>query len=249
MILRRLLLVSLLWSTPSWAAITIDGTPTTGGGINTNNISISHSSTAATLALACVFERDTTLAMGAGPSVTYGGNAMTLVPGATQTQATRVKASLFYYVNPPTGSQTVAMTRSTNANRYIMSVITLAGTATTSIFNTAGTAGGDTGTDLDINTLASAAGEFGVACGGQSTNAPAFSADATSPVSTEQVDADITALDSIGVSHFIYTEDGASSSIDMRVDSDTSQYWSMVAVSIRPAATTTVRPRAVVVYP
>lgn len=240
--MRRVVLslIFCLLTTPVWAAITIDGTPSFGGGINGTgdpDVSFSHTSTAPTLALACIAERATGSNMGAGPaSVTYGGNAMTLVPGATQTQGSLMKTSIFYYVSPPSGSQTVAMNASTNSNRYMMSVITLAGTATTSIFNTAGTNGAASGTNLDVDGLASAVGEFAVACGAQETNSPAFSADATSPVSTEQVDEDMTSIDAIGLSHFIYTEDGAATSIDMRVDSTVSQDWSMSAVSIRPAA-------------
>ncbi len=210
---------------------------TTAEGMNVTNISTSHTGAAdATLALACVTERDTAFTMGAGPSVTYGGNAMTLVSGATQTQATRVKSSLFYYVSPPSGAQTVNMTRSTNANRYMMSVLTLKGTALVNIFNTAGTFGSDAATNIDIDSLASASGEFAVMCGLQQTNTPVISPDATSPVSTERAEVDHT--DSTGLTHFVYTEDGAVTSINMRVDSDTSVYTSAVAVSIRPAAST-----------
>lgn len=249
-----LTLLLLLLPSPLWAAITIDGTISFVAGRNGTgypDLSVSHSSTAPTLALACVAERASSNNMGASTSVpTYGGNTMTLVTGATQTQATRVKTSLYYYVSPPSGSQTVALaTVSTNSNRYMMSVMTLAGTATTSIFNTAGTNGGDSGQNLDVDGLASAVGEFAVACGLQSTNAPVFSADATSPVSTEQLDEDMTATDSIGLSHFVYTEDGAATSINMRVDSTVSQYWSMVAVSIRPAVTATTQQQSPVFYP
>lgn len=249
-----LIILLLLLPAQLHAAITIDGTPSFTAGLNGTgdpDLSVSHTSTAPTLALACVLERATANNMGASTSVpTYAGNAMTLVTGATQTQATRMKTSMYYYVNPASGTQTVALpTVSTNSTRYALSVITLAGTATTSIFNTAGTNGADSGTDLDVDSLASAVGEFGVACGAQSTNAPAFSADATSPVSTEQLDEDLTATDSIGLSHFIYTEDGAATSINIRVDSTVSQYWSMVAVSIRPAVAATVRRQGAVWYP
>lgn len=250
-----LTILLLLLHSPVWAAITIDGTPSFGGGINGNgtpDISFSHSSTAPTLSLACVAERDVSgAALGAATSVpTYAGNNMTLVPGATQNQGGVMKTSLYYYVSPPSGSQTVTLpTVSANADRYMMSVITLAGTATTDIFNTAGTNGAATGTNLDVDSLASAVGEFAVACGAQETNTPAFSADATSPVSTEVVDEDMASIDGIGLSHFIYTEDGAATSINMRVDSTGNVDWSMVAVSIRPAASATVRCQSPVFYP
>lgn len=224
---------------PSWvhAAITVDAVTLAGNvgiGINVTEASLSHTAAAdATLALVCVTERDTTATMGAGPSVTYAGNAMTLVDGATQTQGSFLKSSLFYYVSPPSGSQTINVTASTNSDREVVSAITLKGTATTSIFNTAGTMGSEGTTNIDIDSLASAVGEFAVMCGAQSTNTPNVSADATAPVSDEQVEADHT--DGIGLTHFIYTEAGATTSIDMRVDSDSSQRTSAVAVSIRPA--------------
>lgn len=227
--------IFFILSLPSYAhaAITIDAA-TTGHAINGTNISISHTGAAdATLALACVTERDSaTNNLGAGPSVTYGGNAMTLVSGATITTGTRVKASLFYYLSPPSGAQTVELTESTNANRYSMTAITLKGTAGTSTFNTAGTYGDATSTNINIDGLASSAGEFALMCGMQHTQASTVSPDATSPVSTEYLEVDHT--DSTSFTHYIYTEAGASPSIDMRVDSDTSSYSAAVAVSIRP---------------
>lgn len=232
--MRALILIGiLLIPTLGHAAVTVDAV-TSGEAMNAGDIGFSHIGAAdATLALACITERDTTLSIGAGPSATYGGNAMTLVPGATQTQATRLKTSLFYYVSPPSGSQAFSVTKSTNANRSIATVVTLKGTATTSIFNPAGTNGADSGTNLDVDGLASAVGEFAVLCGQQSTNAPVVSADATAPVSTELTEVDHS--DGTGLTHFMYTEDGAATSINMRVDSDTSIYWSAVAVSIRAA--------------
>lgn len=244
----RLLLILSLVSTPSWGAVTIDAS-TTAHAINAENISLTHTGAAdATLALACVTERDSsTNNIGAGPSVTYGGNAMTLISGATVTAGTRIKASLFYYLSPPTGAQTVAYTRSTNANRYTMTAITLKGTAGANTFNTAGTYSSTASTNIDIDGLASAVGEFAIMCGLHYTQASTVSPDATSPVSTEYLEVDHT--DSTSFTHYIYTEDGAATSIDMRVDASVSNYAAAVAVSIRPEAAAIVRHRATVIYP
>lgn len=231
----------LLFPLISWGqTITIDAI-TTGHDINANNLSVTHTGAAdATLALACVSERDSATGnLGAGPSVTYNGVSMTLVPGATVIANSRAKSSLFYILSPPSGAQTVAMTRSTNANRYSMSVLTLKRTALVSTFNTAATFSSTSSANIDIDGLASASGEFAVMCGMQVSNAPIISPDATAPVSTEQVDVDHT--DSTGLSHFVYTENGASTSINMRVDTDTTATTTLptaaVAVSIRPEGT------------
>lgn len=233
-----LALIPYLLTTPSWAAITIDAVTTAGNvgiGINTTEASFSHTGAAdATLALVCYTGRDTTATMGTDASVTYGGNAMLAVTGAIQTQGSFLQSQLFYLTSPPSGAQTINVTAATGSDREVVSAITLKGTATTSIFNTAGTMGSEGTTSIDIDGLASAVGEFAVMCGTQSTNTPTVSPDATSPVSTEQLEADHT--DSIGMTHFVYTEDGAATSINMRVDSDTSARTSAVAVSIRPAA-------------
>lgn len=234
-LLLVLVFVILIQSTAS-AAITIDAA-TTGHAINGVDVSFSHTAAAdATLALACVTERDSaTTNIGAGPSVTYGGNAMTLVPGATVIAGTRIKASLFYYLSPASGASTVTLTESTNANRYTMTALTLKGTAASSTFNTAGTYNSTASTNINIDALASAVGEFAVMCGLQYLQASTVSPDATSPVSTEYLEVDHT--DPTSFTHYIYTEDGAATSIDMRVDSDTSTYAAAVAVSIRPEAT------------
>lgn len=232
--MRALILIGiLLIPTLGHAAVTVDAI-TSGEGLNNGNMSVSHTGAAdATLALVCVTERSATNTLSGSPTLTYGGNSMTLVSGATINQSSRVQAELYAYVSPPSGSQTVNFTRSTNSDRYIMSVITLKGTASSNIFNTAGTFGSTGATNINIDGLASSSGELAILCGIQATNAPVVSPDATAPTSTEQIEVDHT--DGTGLTHFVYTEAGASSSINMRVDSDTSQYTAAVAVSILPA--------------
>lgn len=226
-----LILIFCFLTTPTWAAITIDAT-TTAEGTGTGNISLSHTAAAdATLALACVGERSTTATLSGTTTATYAGNAMTQI--GTLINTARTKATLFYYVSPGSGSSTVAMSRATGSDRYIMSVTTLKGTATSSIFNTAAT-GGNTTSSLDINSVASAVGDLVWFCGLQTTTTPVITPDATSPVSTELVDVDHTG--GFGLNLFVYYEDGANSTVDMRVDSDTATYWSGVAVSIAPGA-------------
>lgn len=244
---RLLIILLLLLPLPVHAAITIDAI-STDDGMNGGNIIISHTAAAdATLALVCASDRDTTEnTLGANPTATYAGNAMTAVPGAIGTYSDTMRSSMFYYVSPPSGASNIELNESASSDRYVMSVITLKGTATTDIFNTA-SATGASSASADIDGLASAVGEFAVMCGAIRTNTPTVSPDATSPVSTEQVEYDHP--DAIGITHFVYTEDGAATSINMRVDISASQWWAAAAVSIRPAVSASVRRQAPVFYP
>jgi hypothetical protein len=68
-------------------------------------------------------------------------------------------------------------------------------------------------------------------CGASATAASTASPDATAPTSTEQLD--VAHTNATSVRNWVYTEDGAATSIDMRVDLASSVRMAAVAVSIR----------------
>lgn len=228
------LLTALL---PTWAlaAITVD---TVGNGEGLTSSSYSHTIAAdANFVGVCLAERDTDASgiTASSASVTVGGQSATQLT-AIQNADNTVRIVLFYKLTPLTGAQTIATTADTGTDRLVTGSISLKGVAQTSTFNTAGSSSNNNSTDADINGLASAVGELAIMCGASATAASSASADATAPVSTEQQD--VAHTNATSVRNWIYTEDGAATSIDMRVDLASSVRWSAVAVSLRPIAST-----------
>lgn len=232
--MRRLFLTLIFCflTTPTWAAITVDATSTA----DATGTSTTHNHTLAADADAifiCMGQRDFDSAIQPAVSVTVGGENATHVAGA-HGAANTTRADLYYLVNPPTGTQQIIATADASVNTMATAAISLKGVASTSTLNTAKTNAANSGMDIDVDTLASAVGELGLLCGTVRTNTPTVSPDATAPTSTERVE--YASMQSFGQIVFIYTEDGATTSIDMRVDSDTSINWAAAAVSIRAAA-------------
>lgn len=232
-----LLLLDLLSAGPSWAAITYD---TSSSGEGTTSTSHSHTFAAdANIAIICVAVRDSGAAVAAVSAVTVGGQAATLL--ARVANAGNVVASeLWYKLAPTAGSQTVAVTSGAGTDMTVTGVMSFKGVAQSSSFNTQGTAEGVTANAADVDALASAVGELGVLCGaGRTATTPVetVAADATSPVSTERFDHDYSAS-TTAIRGWGYTEPGATTSINMRVDynADASTQWATVAVSMRAAA-------------
>lgn len=247
--MKTLLAISLwlLACGTAQAAVTPDAT---GSGEGTTSASYAHSiASDATLILVCLAERDTNASgfTANSASVTVDGQAATQLI-AVQDGTPQSRMVMFYKVAPSTGSVTISSTADTGTERLVTASLSLKGAATSSTFNTATSNSSLGSTDADVNTIASASGEFGVLCGASLTAASSASADATTPVSTEQLD--IAHTDATSVRNWIYTEDGAASSIDMRVDLASSVRWSAVAVSIRAAASpSSTRHRGVVLLP
>jgi len=233
---------------PADAAITLGTASSAEAAVGTpNTLSYSHVVEAsANAVIVCLAERDTN-ASGFTvdtASVTIGGQAATQLIG--QFNGVSIRSVLFYKLAPPTGTQTIAVTGDTGGERLVVATVALQGVAQTSTFNTAAGAGTTAVTDMDINTLASAVGEVAVMCGAIRTSAVTPSPDATAPTSTELVD--VAHTDSTSVRVFMYTESGASTSIDMRVDASASADWAGTAVSIR-AGTANTRRREVIWLP
>lgn len=232
-----ILAVMAMLSGEAVAAITIDNTTSAEANVGTpNTLSYSGHTIAADAdaLLIGVCERDTN---SSGFTV---DTATVTVAGASATQllghdnGATVRALLFYKLSPSTGTPTIAVTGDTGNDRLVIGVMSLKGVQQSSTFNTAGTGSGLGVTNADIDALASAAGEFGVMLGCIRTNTVTPSADATAPVSTEQLD--VAHTDSTSVRAFLYTEAGASPTLDMRVDLSGSGDWAGVAVSVRPEA-------------
>ena len=240
--LRILSAISVIgWGSLSYADPTI-GTPTTAeAAVGTpNTVTFNHTiESDANLVLICLAERDTN-ASGFTvdtASVTVGGQAATQLIG--QGNGATIRTVMFYRLAPPTGTQSISVTGDTGNDRLMVAAIAVINAAQTSTFNTAKGAGTTATTNMDVDTISSAIGELGVMCGSIRTSAITASADATSPVSTEQVD--VAHSDSTSVRIFMYTEAGAATSIDMRVDASGSADWAATAVSIRASAGSTRR--------
>jgi len=194
----------------------------------------------ANIAIVCVAGRDSGGAVQPAVSASVEGQAATFLAGITNA-GNVIRVDLFYKLSPITGANVTASATADSANEFtIVGMMTFKTVAQTSTFNTEKTAQGVTENAADINTLASAVGELGVLCGAGRTatgTASIVEPDPTSPVSTERFDHEYTGTDT-AVRGWGYTEAGAASSIDMRVDydEDASTQWATAAVSMRPLA-------------
>ena len=190
-------------------------------------------------------ERDTNASnFTAGSStVTVGGVSATQVT-AVQTSDNIIRIPMFYLASPSIGTQSIVANSDTGSDRMIVGSMTVKGAALSSPLNTALTASNIGSANADISGLASNANELAVLVGCVRTSTVTPSPDATAPVSTEQLD--VAHTDATSVRIFIYTESGASPTVDMLVDLSASERWSADAVSIMPpvASGTSIRRRA-----
>lgn len=246
-----LLISAILCASPAWSAITLDNAASFGDGTAAANPQSSSVTIAAdaNLAIVCLAERDTNSSnfTASTASVTVGGVAATQLT-AVQTSDNLIRSVLFYKLAPATGSVTVQATPDTGSDLMAVGVLTFKGVAQSGTFNTAATNSSTGSANADVDGLASSVGELAVLCGATRLSTTTASPDATTPVSTEQLDY-VTTGGAIFVRMFSYTEDGASSSINMRVDLAGSDRWAAAAVSLRPLLTTAVRHRSTVLLP
>lgn len=160
----RLILTCLLSLIPAmgWAAIAHDVTSTFSAN-SASSISGTHTPTSVTNGFVkiCVSWQSGTL--GTLDTVTYGGNAATLVDGQTETSSTDKRIEMWRYVGPVGGGSTVTATLNGTKNDIRMSVTTYTGVHQ----------GAPLGTQVKSNTfsstpstvVSSAAGELVVDCG------------------------------------------------------------------------------------
>lgn len=228
-----LLIILLLLPFTSWAAVAFDTATDSEGTTSTT-----HNHTAgsgATLAIICVAARESGGAIANVASVTYGGNNATF--HARQATGGVTLAEMWYYPNPPASAQSVVATGGAGTDFMVTGVMTFTGSATTSPLGTAVpfTSGGTTNVDLDA--IASAVGEMGVACGNTrqaNGSTVTVSADATVTASDEQFERRHSP-ESNSLAGWGYTEPGAATSINMRIDQSGSAQVSAVAASIAVA--------------
>lgn len=235
------LLCLLLSPLPAFAAIVEDHVSCCGEGTTSATFNATVSS-GASIAVACVFERDSGGAVAAPSGVTINGEAMTLVTGASHAQGGVMHASMWYKLSPASGTPEVIATAGAGTDFTVVGVISFTGVAQTDTWNTATTVG-SIATNIDLDSLASAVGEVGVMCGSVRENTGetvTASADATAPVSLERYDYPHTT--DISGTAFAYTEAGAVTSINMRVDISLSRQFAAVGASMRAAADTSTGP-------
>lgn len=235
-----LLAFFLLMVHPSWGAIAYDtscnGEAEAGAGAACN-ITFGAS---ANIAIVCLSMREGGSAVQPATAVSVGGNAATFLVGVNNANGL-MRAEIWYYLSPAAGLTSVTSTMDATTDRNQIGVVSFSGVAQTSTFNTTGT-NQATSTNMDVDSLASALTEVAVLCGSarRGTAATTAAADATSPVSTERIDEAHSQATSGSI--MVYTEDGAASTINMRVDLSESVQWAAVAVSMRALASATRRP-------
>lgn len=229
--LKRVLavLLSLSLASPAWAAITFDAASSAEG---TTSTSHSHTFAAnANIAIICTGIRENGQGAAEASSVTVDGAAATFLSGSGASPDNIIRNGIWYKLAPTTGTVTVAVTGATGTDFLVTGVMSFIGVAQSSTFNTVGTLAG-TGTNVNINSLASAVGEMGVMCGANLSEVFTVAPDPGTPVSVEQFErhhATSTSLTGYG-----YTEDGAATSINMQADVSSSVNLAAAAVSMRP---------------
>ena len=230
----RWLLIFLLIPIPSWAAITFDADSGGGfGGVPSG--SANHTVAAdANIAIVCVGTRENG-GLAVAPTVTIGGQAMTHLDGVTNSSGVS-RADLFYKLSPLTGVQSVEVTGGAGADRVAFATTTWKGVAQTGTFNTVAKIGSSAaGTNADLDAIPSAVGELVVLCGAARVQTATPSPDATAPVSTERREQPFD-LSGTSTMAWAYSEDGAASTVDMRIDLGASEIWAQVAASMREVA-------------
>ena len=221
-----------LWASSAIAAVTFDAASSSAGADTTSH---SHTIAAdANLVVVHVLLRDGGLSPSGAVSVTIGGQAASLISGCDATAGAN-RVQLWGKTAPLTGAQTVAVDASGGTIDYMATGVTsFKGAAQSGTFGTCVTDTTNPGTNVDINAIGSAVGEMGVM--GVSDNvgtATSCAPDAATPTSTERFNLH----SSSQMSGCGYTEDGASGTIDMRVDISTSTAAAGAAVSIRADTT------------
>jgi hypothetical protein len=190
----------------------------------------------ADIAIVCVNQFENTGAVQSARGVTIGGQAATFLAGQTRTANPVVRTELWYKLSPLTGEQTVAATGHATTDKMVTGVMSFKGVAQASTFNGSGTTAEGDSRNADVDSIASAVGEMGVLCGAAQQGGVDLSVapDGGAPASTEQFDLRQSA-GGASILGFGYTEDGAVTSIAMRVNLSASVNWAAEAVSLRPA--------------
>lgn len=227
-----LALILLLWTSPSWAAITWDANSNSGAVANSQNPSHSHTRGAVCanpVAVIRVTSQDST--PGSLSSVTYGGSGATILSGTTHKRAdpsgTTVSRSIWIYKNPSSGSATVQANFSEVMNSSIISVSTYCGVDQTTTVGTAAEAENASG--AASVTVSSAAGEVVVDVVAVDTGSDAsLTVDASQ---TERANVNSASNHRHGGS-----EEAGAASVAMSWALGGTRYWGSTGVALKPAA-------------
>lgn len=239
-------IVILALAGPSWAAITFDSA-SSGEGTTSESYSHTIASDANIIIICNAVRRSSGGAAQPASAVTVGGDAATLLAGVTSSNNV-MRAELWYKLAPLTGARTIAVTQDATTTYSVVGSMSFKGVAQSSTFNTSKTASSGTGLNMDVTALASAAGELGVLCGAARNGTNTVGPDPTVPTSTERYE-DAHSIGANGLVGTGYTEAGADTSIDMRVDLTSSNEWAAAAVSMRELITATFRNRGAMLFP
>ncbi len=235
-----LTLTLCLLTSPAWAAPTFDAASSSEGTTST-----SHDQTVAAdanIIIVCLAIRDTAGAVQPATAVTVEGAAATFLVGASNAV---IRTELWYKLAPTTGvGVTIAATGDATTDAMVTGAMSFKAVAQSSTFNTAASATGSSA-DVDVVTIASAVGEMVAYCGAGQHLSATYSADAATPVSTERYE-DLHS--GLALGGFGYTEDGAATSINIRVDATTIINFAAVAGSMRPLAASTRRAVAPIMF-
>jgi hypothetical protein len=223
-----LILLIVLLPSWSWGAVTVD---TASSSTGTTSTSHSHTIAAdANLVIVSVGIRDEDGTPNAISGVTVGGAAATLISGCERTSGSSVvRVEAWAKYQPATGSQTIAVTGHAETEQLTTGVVSLKGASGT--FRACTTFSNASTTNVDVDSIASSTGELGVMALVMNATATC-AADATAPVSTEQLEFSHTT----NQTQCVYTEDGASSTIDMRADLGTARATVAVGVSVQASS-------------
>jgi hypothetical protein len=210
------------------AASSAEGTTST-----THNATIDED---ANIAIVCLSMRENDGGVQSATGVTVGGEAATFLVASSNPTDNVHRVEIWYKLAPATGTPQVIATAHASTDSLITGVMSFKGVAQTSTFNTAKTASGAPNANADVDNLASAVGEVGVYCGeaAGASGITTVSADGGAPISTSTKRYKDKHSNGRAVG-FGFTEVGAVTSINMRVNLSASVNWAAAAVSLRPA--------------
>lgn len=232
------------------AAVTVDTAQSweaeAGSGAG-GSITVGASSNRALLICRCIRENGGAVAADTAVPTVGGNNATQIGTGVTNASNV-MRTEAYIYLNPPIGSNTVATFPAASTDRNLTAAISLFGVHQTVPTGTPSTNQASS-SNMDVNSIASDVGDLVALCGSARVGAAAITAtpDATSPASTERIDTAHSNSVSSGTI-VAYTEDGASTSTDVRVDLSESVQWAALGVAIKPAPVSA-RNRGVVMMP
>lgn len=212
---------------PVFSAISVDATSTSGDHAGVTNIQWTHVVTSTVGANTILLVAITTASGATTTAVSYGGTPLAKLAGKQNTGTSVEEASIWYLVNPASGSNTISATGTVSSGRMTGYAISLTGVNQTTPIDATGTAAGVISTSGVSSTL-SHSGDFvlDVIVNGSSSLPAANSGQSVLSSDNETIYHSIAGYLSLGPSgntSTTYTMSGAS------------QAWSQADVAVEPA--------------